>query len=259
MISNRAARRLLLASQGLADDPTRRLDDAGLLELIERLGFVQLDSIKTVERAHHHILFSRNQGYRREQLDRLFGPEAALFENWTHDAAIIPARFYPFWRHRFARDRDRLAERWRRWRREGFEDYLTQVRARIAREGPLMARDFGKERKKNAGGWWNWHPEKTALEYLWRTGALAVARREGFQKVYDLPERVIPKRHRGRPPGRKAFIDWTCRGALTRLGVATPGELAAFWGALTPAETGAWCAAQLGNGVTRVLVEPADG
>ena len=259
VISNRAARRLLLASQGLADDPTRRLDDAGLLALIERLGFVQLDSIKTVERAHHHILFSRNQSYRREQLDRLLAPEAALFENWTHDAAIIPARFYPFWRHRFARDRSKLAERWRRWRREGFEDYLTQVRARIAREGPLMARDFGRERKKNAGGWWNWHPEKTALEYLWRTGALAVARREGFQKVYDLPERVIPKQYRGRPPARKAFIDWTCRGALARLGVATPGELAAFWGALTPAEAGAWCAAQLGNGVPRVLVEPADG
>jgi hypothetical protein len=245
---------LLLASQGLADDPARRLDDAGLLELIERLGFVQLDSIKTVERAHHHILFSRNQAYRPERLDRLIGPQGALFENWTHDAAIIPARFYPFWRHRFARDRDRLAER-----REGFEDYLAHVRTRIRREGPLMARDFGKERKKNSGGWWDWHPEKTALEYLWRTGALAVARREGFQKVYDLPERVIPKRHRGRPPGRAAFIDWTCRSALARLGVATPGELAAFWGALTPAEAGAWCAAQTGRGVTPVLVEPADG
>ncbi len=98
MISNRAARRLLLASQGLSDDPTRRLDDAGLLDLIERMGFVQIDSIRTVERAHHHILFSRNQNYRREQLVRLIDGEASLFENWTHDAAIIPSRFYPFWR-----------------------------------------------------------------------------------------------------------------------------------------------------------------
>ena len=259
VISNRKVRRLLLASQGLADDPTKRLDPADLLDLIEGLGFVQLDSIKTVERAHHHILFSCNQTYRPGQLDRLMSPEAALFENWTHDAAIIPARFYPFWRHRFTRDRDKLAERWRKWRREGFEDYLSHVKTRIGREGPLMARDFGKERKKNSGGGWDWHPEKTALEYLWRTGALAVARREGFQKVYDLPERVIPKRHRGRPPGRAAFIDWMCRGALARLGVATPGELAAFWGALSPAEAGAWCAAQQDRGVTRVLVEPADG
>jgi uncharacterized protein YcaQ len=259
LISNRAARRLLLASQGLSDDPATRLDDAGLLDLIERMGFVQVDSIKTVERAHHHILFSRSQAYRPAQLDRLLGPGAALFENWTHDAAIIPARFYPYWRHRFARDRDRLAERWRKWRREGFEDYLTEVQKRIRREGPLMARDFGKARKKSGDGWWDWHPEKTALEYLWRTGTLAVARREGFQKVYDLPERVIPKQHRGRPPGRAAFIDWACHTALARLGVATPGELAAFWGALTPAEAGAWCKAQQGRAVTPVLVEPANG
>ncbi len=259
LVSNRAARRLLLAAQGLVDDPTRHLDPACLLDLIERMGFVHDDSIKTVERPHHHILFSRNQTYRREQLDRLIHPGAALFENWTHDAAIIPARFYPFWRHRFARDRDRLAERWREGRREGFENSLAHVKRRIGREGPLMARDFGKERKKNSDGWWDWHPEKTALEYLWRTGALAVARREGFQKVYDLPERVIPKQHRGKPPSHAAFVDWKCRGALARLGVATAGEIAAFWGALSPAEAGAWCEAQLGRAVIPVLVEPADG
>ena len=259
VISNRAARRLLLASSGLSDDPTRRLDDAGLLDLIERMGFVQIDSIRTVERAHHHILFSRNQNYRREQLARLIGGEASLFENWTHDAAIIPSRFYPFWRHRFERDRERLAERWRRWGRDGFEAYLSQVLARIGREGPLMARDFGNGRKKGNGGWWDWHPEKTALEYLWRTGALAVARREGFQKVYDLPERVIPREHLDGRPSRSAFIDWKCRSALARLCFATPGELAAFWGTLSPAEAKAWCDRERGRAVTRVLGAPADG
>ncbi len=265
VISNRAARRLLLASQGLSDDPTRRLDDAGLLDLIERMGFVQIDSIRTVERAHHHILFSRNQNYRREQLVRLIDGEASLFENWTHDAAIIPSRFYPFWRRRFERDRERLAERWRnRGGRHGFEAYLSHVLERIGREGPLMARDFGPKhkdggRKKGSGGWWDWHHEKTALEFLWRTGALAVARREGFQKVYDLPERVIPREHLDGLPTRGAFIDWKCRGALARLCFATPGELAAFWGTLSPAEAKAWCDREMGRAVTRVLVEPADG
>ena len=259
VISNRAARRLLLASQGLSDDPTRRLDDAGLLDLIERMGFVQIDSIRTVERAHHHILFSRNQNYRREQLVRLIDGEASLFENWTHDAAIIPSRFYPFWRRRFERERERLAERWRNWGRDGFEAYLSHVLERIGREGPLMARDFGEERKKGSGGWWDWHPEKTALEYLWRTGALAVARREGFQKVYDLPEHVIPREHLDGLPSRGAFIDWKCRSALARLCFATPGELAAFWGTLSPAEAKAWCDREMGRAVTRVLVEPADG
>ncbi|MDJ0936357.1 MAG: crosslink repair DNA glycosylase YcaQ family protein [Kiloniellales bacterium] len=259
VIPNPAARRLLLEAQGLTADPARKQDGAGLLRMIEDLGYVQVDSINTVERAHHHILFSRNQTYRQPQLARLLEGEAALFENWTHDAAIIPSRFYPFWRQRFEREKARLAERWRKFRRVGFEGYFEAVLERIAREGPLMARDFGEDGKKNSGGWWDWHPEKTALEYLWRTGALAVARREAFQKVYDLPERVIPERHRGPRPDHEAFVDWKCRSALERLRFATWGELAAFWGTLTPAEAKAWCQRELGRSILQVAVEPADG
>lgn len=257
VISNRAARRLLLAVHGLSDDPTRRLDDDGLVALIERLGFVQVDSINTVARAHHHILFSRSQTYRPAQLTRMIESEAALFENWTHDAAVIPSRFYPYWRHRFARDRDRLAARWRKWGRTDFERYLGRVVRRIRREGPLMARDFGREDSKGGDGWWDWHPEKTALEYLWRTGKLAVARRDGFQKVYDLPERVLPPEHLAARPTRAAFLEWKCRSALARLGFATPGEIAAFWGALSPAEATAWCAGRARRELAQTLVEPA--
>lgn len=259
LITNRQARRLLLATHGLSDDPRRRLDDPGLLGLVERLGFVQVDSINTVERAHHHILFSRSQTYRPAQLARLLERDAALFENWTHDAAIIPSRFYPYWRRRFARDRDPLAKRWRKWGRAGFERYLVHVVTRIRREGPLMARDFGAEKKKGGDGWWNWHPEKTALEYLWRTGKLAVARREGFQKVYDLPERVLAEEHLAPRPTRRAFVDWKCRTAAERLGFATPGEIADFWGALSPAEAKAWCERHDGRALTPVRVAGAGG
>ena len=241
VIANRDARRLLLSASGLSDNPRERIDCEQLLNLIERMGFVQVDSINTVERAHHHILFSRNQTYRQKQMARMLETEARLFENWTHDAAIIPSRFYPFWQHRFERESDGLAELFRKWGHQGFEECLSHVLERIGRDGPLMARHFGNERKKKAGGWWDWRPEKTALEYLWRTGALAVSRREGFQKVYDLPERVIPETHRGDRPTRRQFIDWRCRSALDRLGFATPGEMAAFWGALSPAETKSWC------------------
>jgi uncharacterized protein YcaQ len=107
------------------------------------------------------------------------------------------------------------------------------------------------------GGWWDWHPEKTALEYLWRTGELAVARREGFQKVYDLAERVIPAAHREAAPDRAALIDWACRGALERLVFATSGELAAFWGAVTPGEAATWCRDRLGRDLVEVAVEGA--
>ena len=259
LIRNAEARRLLLAGQGLSRPPRQKLTAGGLRDLIDDLGFVQVDSINTVARAHQMILFARNQTYRPAQLTRLLEREAALFENWTHDAAIIPCRFYPFWKPRFERERARLRERWRKWRREGFETQLDGVLARIREDGPVMARDLGEGRKAAAGGWWDWHPAKTALEYLWRTGALAVARREGFQKVYDLTERVIPDCHRAETPSAEAFVDWACEGALARLGVATSGELAAFWGGIAPAEAARWCRDNLGNGLVEVAVEGADG
>ena len=226
-VTNKDARRLLLARQGLSAPPHRKLTLEGLHELIVQLGFVQLDSINTVERAHHQILFSRNQTYRHAQLKRLHERERALFENWTHDASVIPCRFYPYWQHRFARERERLKERWRKWRRDGFEDQIDDVLEQIRAHGPAMSRDLGKDGEKTAeaaaaggDGWWDWHPSKTALEYHWRTGALAVCRRDGFQKVYDLTERVIPADHRGPPPSDEELVDWACDSALARLGLA---------------------------------------
>jgi uncharacterized protein YcaQ len=264
LIPNRDARRAFLAAQGLARPVGGRLTRESLYGLIEDLGFVQVDSINTVERAHHLILFSRNHGYRQGQLSHLLERKAALFENWTHDASIIPTRFYPYWMSRFAKERETLRERWRKWRQGDYEAMLDQVLDHVRSEGPVMARHLGgDDGKKNAddksGGWWDWHPSKTALEYLWRTGELAVARREGFQKVYDLTERVIPAEHREEAPERAALIDWACRGALDRLVFATSGELAAFWDAVTPAEAGAWCRERLGKDLVEVAVEPAKG
>ena len=232
-----------------------------MLELIESIGFVQIDSINTVERAHHMILFARNQTYRHKLLTRLLERDATLFENWTHDASIIPSAFYPHWREHFARVRGPLLERWRKWRRGDHEALLESVLARVRDEGPLMARNFEAEggKKKGGDGWWDWHPAKTALEFHWRTGALAVARREGFQKVYDLAERVIPECHRDAGSGTDEMIDWACRGALARLGFASSGEIAAFWGLVTPAEAATWCEARLDQEIIEVRVEQQGG
>ena len=259
VISNADARRAFLAAQGLARPGGGRLTRDGLLDLVEQLGFVQVDSINTVERAHHLILFSRCRGYRHGQLAHLLERKAALFENWTHDAAIIPTRFYPYWMCRFQRERRTLRARWRKWRSEDYEAVLDQVLDHVRAAGPVMARHLGGDEPKANGGWWDWHPEKTALEYLWRTGELAVARREGFQKVYDLAERVIPPEHREAAADRRALVDWACRGALERLVFATSGELAAFWGAVTPAEAAHWCRDRLDRDLIEVAVEPAGG
>lgn len=260
-IPNAAARRLFLHLQGLSGPPNRKLARAGLLGLVERLGFVQVDSINTVERAHHMILFARNQTYAKGDLVRLLERERALFENWTHDASIIPTAFYPWWERRFARDAARLRARWRHWHSGEFEHMLDDILAHLRAEGPAMSRHLRRQQDASAesvsGGWWDWHPSKTALEYLWRTGALAVDRREGFQKVYDLAERVIPAEYRAGTAGD--YVDWFCRGALDRLGIATTGEIAAFWDAVTPEEARAWCRERLGGELIEVEVEPADG
>ena len=252
------ARRILLQRQQLAGPPGEKIGADGVREMIERMGFVQVDSINTVERAHHMILFARNQTYRPKLLHRLVERDRALFENWTHDAAIIPTRFYPVWRRKFARDAERLADRWRTWRREGFEERLDDVLAHVERHGPVMARDMTTE-KRPGGAWWDWHPSKTALEYLWRTGELAICHRRGFQKAYDLSHRVIPPEHREAEVEHDAFVDWLCRGALERLGIATSGELAAFWGLATADEARRWAETGPGKDLPRVAVGAVDG
>src|SRR5262249_45033622 len=112
---------------------------------------------------------------------------------------------------------ERLRRVWRQRRRSGFEEQVEQILTSIRTNGPVMARDLGTDQKKGAQGWWDWHPTKTALEYLWRCGALAITRRAGFQKVYDLTERVIPATARDAQPSAEAVVDWACRSALSRL------------------------------------------
>ncbi len=259
-IDNATARRLFLARQGLSGPVRAKLDGAGLQTLIDDLGFVQVDSINTVARAHHMILFARNQSYRPALLSRLLEQDRTLFEHWTHDAAIIPTAFYPHWLHRFERERRSLLERWRKWRREGFEDAFEQVLAHVRDNGPTMSRDLGQGIKKPSGGWWDWHPEKTALEFHWRTGELAICRREGFQKVYDLSSRVIPDHHAMAKEDERGFIQWACHSALSRLGTATSGEIAAFWDLITPKEAAVWCRESQARGeLTGVAVTPWDG
>ncbi|KAF0241144.1 MAG: hypothetical protein FD180_4603 [Planctomycetota bacterium] len=256
------ARRLLLGAQGLLDDPRRKATAKGVLSLIERMGFVQVDSINVVERAHHLTLASRLDGYRPAFLAGLLEKDRSLFEHWTHDASAIPTAFFPHWRHRFDRFRARFHDNaWLRERlgpryRKVMEDMLERVR----RDGPVLSRDFDHDRKGEPGGWWGWKPQKAALEVLWRAGELAIARRDGFQKVYDLMERVFPEMHALPAPDPHEHTDWACRSALERLGIATPAEIAAFWRAIGLPAARKWCAEAvcLGEAV-EVLVESVDG
>jgi uncharacterized protein len=257
------ARRLLLSAQGLLDDPRRRASPDVLYDLIVRMGFVQIDSINIVERAHHLTLAARLQGYKPAHFARLLEKDRRLFEHWTHDASAIPAVWYPYWKIRFERYRARvLAHPW--WRERVGPDpakTVAHVLDRIRREGPLLTRDFEDERPAGTDKtWWGWKPQKAALEYLWRTGELAVARRESFHKVYDLAERIYPHGYGAPRPGDEEHVDWACRSALERLGVATPAEIAGFWNAVSLEEARAWCGRAAASGeIVPVAVESVDG
>ncbi|MDR3672658.1 MAG: crosslink repair DNA glycosylase YcaQ family protein [Holophaga sp.] len=250
------ARRLLLAGQALLGPPP----PGGLEGLVQQLGYVQLDSINVVERAHHLILGCRTEAYDPAQFEALL-EQRRLFEHWTHDAAAIPLRWYPHWHLRFPKSRARiLASPWWRERMgDQAEALLAQVLERIRAEGPLRSADF-EQPGTGGAGWWGWKPHKAALELLWHTGELAVASRLHFHKSYDLAERVFPEAHALPPPAPDAHLEWACATALERLGAATPRELAAFWNAVEPADAARWCAAaQAGGRIAQVAVQPRDG
>ena len=259
ILRNADARRLFLHRHALSEVPAGKPNAAEIMALIERLGFVQVDSINTVERAHHMILFARRPGYRPAQLRPLLEDSRELFEHWTHDASIIPTAFFPHWQLRFARDREQLVEKWRNWRDDAYLAKFDEVLAQVANHGPVTSSDVGEGEERGKGGWWEWHPSKTALEYLWRTGALSVLRRDGFQKVYDLTERVHPEICQHCPAPEESF-DWACNAAMDRLGFATSGEVAAFFAAVRPEEARDWCRAALANGsLIEIDVEGANG
>lgn len=259
IIDNTTARQLFLDRHGLAVLSGRTTTDR-VSETISALGFVQVDSINTVSRAHHMILSSRLPGYKETHLKRLLENDRQLFEHWTHDASVIPTASFPHWRLRFERDRAKLIGRWRNWRQNGFEEKFNEVLKQVSDHGPVSSSTVGENEARSKGGWWNWHPSKTALEFLWRTGELSVCHRRGFQKIYDLTERVIPQAHLAQRFDVDETIDWAARSALDRLGFATSGEIAAFWDLITPAEAKRWCEAKLATGdIIEALIEGADG
>ncbi|MGB3245325.1 MAG: crosslink repair DNA glycosylase YcaQ family protein [Sulfitobacter sp.] len=261
-LTNTQARQIFLDRHLLSDAPQGEAKGAALLDIIHQLGFVQLDSINTVARAHDLILWSRRPRYRPKALKSLYEKDRALFEHWTHDAAVIPMDFYPHWHLRRERDAKRLKSRWREGRRDGFESQFQTVLDHIRENGPCSSSDVGKDETRGSGGWWDWHPSKTALEYLWRSGALAVIGRDGFKKRYDLTERVLEKAtyDPANAPDERKTIHWCCDQALARLGFATHGELAAFWAHITPAEAKNWCVSESRAGrLVEVQITGADG
>ena len=234
-IDNRTARWLWLSSQGLGAAPTGPLDTLGL---IKRLGFVQLDSIQVVSRAHHHILWSRNQNYREPMLNKLLASDRSIFEHFTHDASVIPMEFLPMWERQFRRKRAQLENsNW--FSSMSGPSEREVIKDRIRQEGALSTHAFDTK-VKGKKEMWSRPPHKLALDFMWYSGELATCHRVNFNKFYNLPERVFPDRLSNLALSDDVQIDTLCRSALDRMGFGTQGDIQRFWDAAASKEVGDW-------------------
>ena len=144
-LDNRRARRLFLDRHLLLRPETGPGRGADLARALDALGFVQVDSVNTLARAHDLILWARRGRYRPQALHHLVARDRTAFEHWTHDAAVIPMRFYPIWRLKFVRDETRMHARWPRWRGKGWNAEIDAVLRHVADAGPTSSRDIGPD------------------------------------------------------------------------------------------------------------------
>ncbi|MBD3278990.1 MAG: hypothetical protein GF388_11880 [Candidatus Aegiribacteria sp.] len=191
-ISSKTARKLGLRRQLLADKSAEGSGADRVTAIIERLGYVQIDTISVVRRAHHHTLWSRYPNYEPELLNRLLAVDRKIFEYWGHAASYLPMTDYRYYTARMRRFRDPM-QKWVKNRLEKCGHLMEPVLERIRAEGPLGSRDFKSNPGVSRDKWWDWKPAKTALELLFWRGELMITRRDGFQRIYDLTERVLPE------------------------------------------------------------------
>lgn len=215
-LSIKEARHLMLHSQGLLQNFFGRTKQ-GTLAAIEHLGYVQIDTISVVERAHHHVIWTRASDYKKKYLDQLVEQDKTVFEYWSHAAAYLPMRDF-----RFSLIRKNLfASGKKKWYTN--KKMIKFVYERIAAEGPLQSKDF--EEKKAKAGWWEWKESKRALEQLFMEGRLMASGRSGFQKVYDLTERVLPAQTDTSLPTAEEYAAYLICKTIRANGLAASNEI----------------------------------
>ncbi|WP_110684871.1 winged helix-turn-helix domain-containing protein [Salinicola aestuarinus] len=227
------ARRLALQAQGFTARASVPVDRGHLRRLIERLGVLQIDSVNALARSHYLPLQARLGGYDATLLDEAAwggNRHRALFEYWGHEASLMPLPLYPAmrWRMQRAREGHGIYKHLARFG-ESHRDLIGQVLRHVERDGAIRAGAI-TTREGAAGQWWDWSEEKTALEWLFAAGEVTVARRVGFERYYDLPERVLPRTviEAPTPSPLEAHRTLLTR-AASALGVATERDLRDYY------------------------------
>jgi uncharacterized protein YcaQ len=219
---------LAVVKQGLHQRPPVADKDA-LLDTIHRIRLLQLDTISVVARSHYLVMLSRVGPYDPSDLDALLYPDRRLFEQWAHVACLIPVEDYACFAPVILARRDDPPSHWVDKRLgDDPEGTLATVLAEVRDRGPLASKDFEDPRGKR-GTWWDWKPAKTALEVLFHGGHLMVERREGFQRYYDLSERVLPAS--AEPPAYSVedYQRWAVLRSTSCLGVATAAQISDYY------------------------------
>lgn len=181
-------KQLTLFNQGLGKTSRFAKGMDGTLQAIEHLGYVQIDTISVVERAHHHILWSRVPDYELSHLNSLVG-ERQIFEYWYHAASYLPMKDYRYALPAMMSVRNGES----RYFNRGDQHLMNEILARVRAEGKIRLRDIDKNNKKSLGNWWNTGPGRRAFEQLYMQGDLMICERNGMEKVFDLTERCLPE------------------------------------------------------------------
>ena len=192
-------RRLALAAQGLQQAQPYGRGLAGARKAINHIGYVQIDTISVVERAHHHVFHSRVPKFKPAMTNQMV-LDGDIFEYWAHAAAFLPIADFRFslpYKHAIKSGKTH-------WYKTRDKKLMGELLARIRSDGPIRSRDVETNSKKSAG-WWDWKPAKKALEQMYMEGDLMVSNRESFQKTYDLTERVLPSNVNLQMPSMEEF------------------------------------------------------
>ena len=220
-VSTTTIRRLAIAAQGYAGR-YRRGTTTDVEQAIRRLSCVQLDSISTVERSHRIVLGSRVGDYPRDSVSRLLS-QGRIFEYWAHEACLLPIELWPLCRSAMENGGRMWYGAVERTHPQLAEEILAEIRQR----GPLASRHF---EGSTEGGMWNWKPAKATLERLWNRGELVIRERQGFQRVYDLAERVIPRELLEAPvPPEEERLRTLAERAVRARGVLTAAGVVEHW------------------------------
>ncbi len=213
------AQLLALSSQGLLYNQFGKGKKA-TLAAIQHLGYIQIDTLSVVARAHHHSLWTRVTDYNEQLLHELLEKDKSIFEYWSHAASYLPMSDYRF---SLPRKNDYASGK-SHWFAQD-KKLKKYVLDRIKTEGALQSKDF-EHKRSGPGNWYEWKPAKRALEQLFMEGELMVARRQGFQKVYDLTERVLPSSINTNIPSEKEYAEFLIKKAIQANGLVEEKEIA---------------------------------